>query len=156
MNIGLAGTKIPALDRVVEQAPHTIAVVLVILGRIDAPLGGDGMRPPGTVVETESLHPITELGQRGRRRGPGQTGSHHDHLIFPFVGRADQAHRGLEIPPLVGQGAGRNAGIELHGFQNPSITATGMELNPRKRTTANAHEAVSISLARFRSRMPKV
>ncbi|CAB4557187.1 unannotated protein [freshwater metagenome] len=38
MHVGLARTEVAALDGVVEQPLHTVAVVLVVLGGVDAAL----------------------------------------------------------------------------------------------------------------------
>jgi hypothetical protein len=41
MHIGFAGAEVAAFDRVVEQAMHRVAVVLIILRGIDAALRRD-------------------------------------------------------------------------------------------------------------------
>ena len=41
VDVGLAGAEVAALDRVVEEAVDAVAVVLVVLGGVDAALGGD-------------------------------------------------------------------------------------------------------------------
>ena len=41
INVGFAGTKIAAFDRVVEKAVNAVAIVLVIFRRIDSALGRD-------------------------------------------------------------------------------------------------------------------
>src|SRR5690606_41788945 len=46
VDVRLAGAEVAALDRVVEEAEDAVAVVLVVLGRVDAALGRDGVRPP--------------------------------------------------------------------------------------------------------------
>ena len=45
VDVGLAGAEVAALDRVVEQPVDRVAVVAVVLGRVDAALGGDRVRP---------------------------------------------------------------------------------------------------------------
>ena len=45
VDVGLPGPKVPALDGVVEQAPDAVAVVGVVLGGVDAALGGDAVGP---------------------------------------------------------------------------------------------------------------
>jgi hypothetical protein len=44
IDIGLARAEVSTLHRVVEEAEHAVSVVLVILGCVDAALGGDGVR----------------------------------------------------------------------------------------------------------------
>jgi hypothetical protein len=46
VDIGLAGPEVAALHRVVEQTEDAVAVVPVVLGRVDAALGRDAVRPP--------------------------------------------------------------------------------------------------------------
>src|SRR5262249_12887599 len=41
IDIRLARAEVAPLDGVVEQAPDAIAIVLIVLGRVDAALGGD-------------------------------------------------------------------------------------------------------------------
>ncbi len=156
VDVCLAGAEIPALDGVMKKTPDAVAVVLVILGGVDPSLGRDGMRAARAVMETERLHPVAQFGERGGRRGPGQPGTDHDHLVLPLVGGVHQPDGGLEVFPLVGQRAGRNAGVQFHVFQTPSNTASGIELKPRKSTTARIQEPASIALASLRSRIPRV
>ena len=46
MHIGLAGAVVAPLDSVVEQPPHAIAIVGVVLRGVDAPLGRNAVGPP--------------------------------------------------------------------------------------------------------------
>ncbi len=46
VHVGLAGAEVAALDGVVEQPADGVAVVAVVLGRVDAALGGDGVGAP--------------------------------------------------------------------------------------------------------------
>src|SRR5207249_2634890 len=47
VDIRLPGAVVPTLDRVVEQPPDTVAVVAVVLRRIDPALRGDAVRSAG-------------------------------------------------------------------------------------------------------------
>src|SRR5581483_12397588 len=80
VDVGLPGAEVAALHRVVEQAVDGIAVAPVVLGRVDAALGGDGVGPAGAVVEGEGLHPVAELAEGGGGGAPGQARPHHDDL----------------------------------------------------------------------------
>ena len=75
VDVRLPGAEVAALHRVVEEAEDGVAVVLVVLRRVDAALGGDGVRPPRGVVEGEHLHAVAELGQRRRGGGAGEAGA---------------------------------------------------------------------------------
>jgi hypothetical protein len=56
-----------------RTAGGRVAVVRVVLGRVDAALGGDRVRAPRAVLVAEALDPVAQLGQRCRRGGsPGQ------------------------------------------------------------------------------------
>src|SRR5207248_3006595 len=63
IDVRLAGAVVAALDRVVEEPVDAVAVVLVVLGRVDAALRGDAVRPAGRVVEREHLDPVAELAE---------------------------------------------------------------------------------------------
>ena len=47
MHVRLAGAEVAALDGVVEEAMHRVAIVLVVLRRVDAALSRDRVRAPG-------------------------------------------------------------------------------------------------------------
>ena len=51
VHVGLAGAVVAALHGVVEEAVDRVAVVAVVLRRVDAALGGDRVRPAGRVVD---------------------------------------------------------------------------------------------------------
>ena len=61
------GAEITPLQRVAEQTLHTVAVVGVVLGGVDAPLGRHRMGPPRAVVIGDHPHPVALLGQGGGR-----------------------------------------------------------------------------------------
>jgi hypothetical protein len=72
IDVGLARAEIAALDRVVEKAVNAVAVVLVILGRVDAALGGDAVGAARAVLVAEAFDVVAQFGQRGRRRSPAR------------------------------------------------------------------------------------
>ena len=98
VDVGFARAKIAALDRVVEQAPHRVAVVLVVLGGVDAALRGDRVGAARAVLETERAHVVAELGERGRCRGSRQPRPHHEDRVLALVRRVDELQ--LETMPL--------------------------------------------------------
>ena len=75
VDVGLPGPEVAALDRVVEQAEGAVAVVAVVLGGVDAALGGDGVGPARAVLVAEAEDFVAQLGQGGggRRRRPGRS-----------------------------------------------------------------------------------
>src|ERR1700722_7343874 len=56
INIGLARAEVAALDGVVEKTIDAVAVVLVVLGRVDSTLGGDTGGAARTVLIAEGLY----------------------------------------------------------------------------------------------------
>src|SRR5262249_7666031 len=71
INVRLARPKIPAFYGVVKQSVNTVAIVGVVLGRIDAALRGNAMSPSGTILKTQAFHPVAQLRQTRCRRGTG-------------------------------------------------------------------------------------
>ena len=66
VDVALARAEVAALDRVVEQPVHAVAVVAVVLGGVDAALRGDAVRAARAVLVAEGLRP----GSRARRAWP--------------------------------------------------------------------------------------
>ncbi len=73
VHVGLAGAVVASLDGVVEQAVDAVAVVAVVLGRVDPALGGDGVGPAGRVLVAEAADPVARArpGWPRPRRPPG-------------------------------------------------------------------------------------
>ena len=108
VDVGLAGAVVAALDGVVEEPVDGVAVLLVVLGRVDAALRGDRVGPARGVLVAEGLHVVAGLAERGRGGAAGQAGADDDHRQLAAVGRVDQP--GLELaraPALVDRTAGR-------------------------------------------------
>ena len=108
IHIGFSGAEITAFDRVIKQSPDTIAVVLVVLRRIDSSLRGNAVCPPRTIVETKALHVIPKLSQGRRRTRAGKAGTDNDHGELPFVVGADQLFAEPVPIPFAFQRSGRN------------------------------------------------
>ncbi len=115
IDVGLAGPVVAALDGVVEQPLDAVAVVAVVLGGVDAALGGDAVGAPRRVVDAERLDVVAQLAERRRRRGAGEAGADDDDRELALVGRVHQLHLEAVPVPLVGDGAARNLRVELHG-----------------------------------------
>ena len=107
VHVRLTGAEVAALHRVVEEPVDRVAVALVVLGRVDAALGGDRVGPARRVVERERVDVVAELAERGGRRASGEAGADDDDLEAAAVVRRDQLHVELVlIPPLL-DGPGR-------------------------------------------------
>src|SRR3712207_7078253 len=55
VHVVLTGAEVAALDRVVEQPVHAVAVVAVVLRGVDAALRGDAVRPARSEEHTSEL-----------------------------------------------------------------------------------------------------
>ena len=109
--VGLPAPVVTTLDGIVEEAVDGVPIILVILRRIDAPLGSNGVGAPRAVLKAERLHVVSHLGQRRRSRTACQPRSHHDHIDEALVGRIDQTDTVLVVGPLVGQRSFGNPGV---------------------------------------------
>ena len=90
VHVGLAGPEVAALDGVVEEPVDRVAVVAVVLRRVDAALRGDRVGPARAVLVAVRLDPVARLGEGGRGRAPGQPGADDDHGQLAPVRRVDQ------------------------------------------------------------------
>ncbi|BFO19045.1 hypothetical protein SHKM778_54330 [Streptomyces sp. KM77-8] len=106
MHIGLAGAEVAALDGVVEQPVDGVAVVAVVLGRVDAALRGDGVGAARGVLVAELDDAVALFGECGAGGAAREAGADDDDGLAAPVGGVDQL--GLEtarVPALV-DGAG--------------------------------------------------
>ena len=104
--IGFAGPVVTPLDGVVKEPVYRVVVVLVVLGGIDPPLGGNGMGATRTVLVAKSFYIVTQLRQRSSGGCSSQTSSHDDDLQFSLVGRTYHPDGGFVPGPLFRQRSG--------------------------------------------------
>ena len=114
VDVRLARPEVAALDGVVEQAPDAVAVVLVVLGGVDATLRGDAVGTAGRVLKAEARDLVAKLRQRRRRRSAREPRTHDEHVIFPFVGRVHELHLEPMPVPLVVERPAGNSRVEFH------------------------------------------
>ena len=112
VDVRLARAVVAALHGVVEEAVGGVAVLLVVLGGVDAALGGDRVRAARRVLVAEGLHVVAGLAERGRGGAAGQTGADDDHVELAAVGRVDQPVVHLAVGPAVRDRAGRRVGVD--------------------------------------------
>src|SRR6202007_2242144 len=62
VHVRLARTEIAAFDGVVKESIDAVAVVRIILGRVDATLRGDAVRAARAVLEAKTFYLIAEFG----------------------------------------------------------------------------------------------
>src|SRR5690606_33052535 len=85
MHVGFARAEVAPFDRIVEQAVYRIAVPLIILRCVDAPLSGDRVGASGGIVKYEIMYVVAEFGQRGSSRSATQSSTDHDDLEFSLI-----------------------------------------------------------------------
>ena len=134
VDVGFAGAEVAALDGVVEEAVDAVAVILIILGGVDAALRGDGMGAARRILEAEALDVVAELAERGGGGAAGEAGADDDDRILPPVGWIDQLHLEARAVPRGLDVAGRSSRIELHYWITPRRTETGTAMKPMARS----------------------
>ena len=132
VHVALTCAVVAALHGVVEEAVDAVAVVLVVLRRVDAALGRDRVRPAGGVVVREDLHVVPGLAEAGGHAGAGEARAHDDDVELAAVGGVDQLQVELVVVPLVGDRAGGDLRVERQGhggsssqWTMPTSTAIG-------------------------------
>src|SRR5690606_39369756 len=106
-----------------------VAVVLIVLGGVDAALGGDAVGAPGAVLEAEAVDVVAELGQAGGRRAAGEAGADHEDLVLALVGGVDQLHLEAVAVPLALDRAVRDFGVEIHACGPSGAGDWGLEVD---------------------------
>ena len=113
VNVGLARTIVAPLDGIVKKTVDTVAVVGVVFGGVDTPLGGNTVCAARAVVDAEAHHVEAQFAKAGGSCRTGQTSAHNDDVEPAFVGRVYQILMCLIISPLFRQGAFGNFGVEF-------------------------------------------
>src|SRR4051812_3094918 len=90
IDVRFAGSVVSTFDGVVKETVNAVAVVLIILRRVDASLGRDAVRAPGTVLNTKAENVVPQLTERGRGRRSSETSTDDDDGVLAPVRRVDQ------------------------------------------------------------------
>ncbi len=114
VDVRLAGAEVAPLHRVVEEAVDAVAVVLVVLGRVDAALRRDGVGAAGAVLVAEAGDLVAQLGEARGARGAREAGADHDELVLPLVRRVDELDGRLVPRPARLHGARGALAVEFH------------------------------------------
>src|SRR5262249_43827012 len=134
IHVRFAGTKVAALDRVVKQSVNAVAIVLVILCRVEPTLGGNRMGSARRILKAKTFHVIPQLTQSCRRRSTGKTASYNNDLEFSPVVWANQTGMIKMVSPFLSKWTGRNLGVEPSnhscwaGLTHPSKMAMGIDI----------------------------
>jgi len=149
VDVGLPGPVVAALDGVVEQPHRRVVVVAVVLGGVDAALGGDRVGAARAVLVAEVEDVVARFAQGRGGRAAGQAGADDDDGQLAAVGGVDQFGLELAPRPLLLDRAGRSLGVTEfgpehevlstrhsrgnglgHQFTHLRKTATGMIMKP--------------------------
>jgi hypothetical protein len=118
-DVALAGAEIASLHRVREQAVDAVAVVRVVLGRVDPALGGDRVRAARRVLVTERLDRVAHAGEGACRARPGEARADDgEHVVLAAPGPDELVVVLPDAPLLVDRAVG-DAGVS--GFGSASV-----------------------------------
>ena len=112
VNVGFTRTEVAALDCVIEEAVNAVAIVLIILRRVNSTLSRNRVRPPRRILVAKTFHQITQLAEGRRRRASGQAAADNDDLEFAAVVWTDEPRVILMVRPFFCQRPTRNLWIE--------------------------------------------
>ena len=101
VHVCLTSTVVTTLDSVVEEAIHRVAIVLVVLSRVDTTLCSDRVCTTWRVLDTEVEDIEAHLCERSRSRCTSQTSTNYDDVKTTFVGRVDQLLMVFVIGPFL-------------------------------------------------------
>ncbi len=144
INVGFAGAKIAALHCVVEKAENAVAIVLVILGRVDAALRRDGMGAPWRILETKAANVIAQFAKTRSRGRARQAGADNNDGILTLISRIHQLHFKARAIPLTFYWTGGYTRIRsMYQIENVNTAARqgtliGIEMYPATRMIAIA------------------
>ncbi len=112
VHVGFARTEVAALDRVVEQTVNRVAVVLVVLGCVDAALGRNGVCAARAVLNAEVVYVEAHFAEGRGCRCPCEAGAHHDDVEVALVGGVHQVLVGFVVGPFLSDGTFRYLGVD--------------------------------------------
>ena len=104
VDVCFAGTVVATFDGIAEKTLDAVAVVLIVLGCIDAALGSDGVCTAGGILNAEYVHVEAQCSQRGGSRGTGKACTHNNDVDFTLVGRVYKFLTGFVVGPFFGEG----------------------------------------------------
>jgi hypothetical protein len=113
IDVRLTRAEVAALDRVVEEAEHAVAVFLVVLGRVDSSLSSHAVRPSRAVVVAEAVDVVALLSERRCRAGSSQAGPDHEDSEPALVARREELLVEAKRVPLLRQGARGLSRVQL-------------------------------------------
>ena len=85
MDITFAGAVVTTFDRIIEQAMNAIAIILVVLRRIDTALCSNAVCAARAIVKGETFDVVSQFTERGSCRCTGEACADHDDFETPVV-----------------------------------------------------------------------
>src|SRR5262249_24193601 len=99
IDVGFARTEVAAFDGVVEQSEDGVAVIPIVLGRVDAALRGDAVSAARAVLIAEALDVVASFAERRRRGSAGESRADDDDRVASTVRGVDQLHLEAALLP---------------------------------------------------------
>ena len=110
VDVGFARAEIAALHGVVEEAENAVAIVVIILGGVDAALRGDGVRAARAILIAEALNVVAEFAEAGGGSSSREARTDDDDVVLALVGRIDELEIELVFLPGLLNRASRGVG----------------------------------------------
>ncbi len=101
IDVGLAGAVVATLHGVVEQTINRVAVILIVLGGVDATLCGNGVGAARRILNAQVDDIEAHLAERSGGTGSGQTRSNHNHVELQLVLGVNQTLVSLIFLPFL-------------------------------------------------------
>jgi hypothetical protein len=137
VDVRLTRAEVPALDGVVEQTLDAVAVVGIVLRRIDPALGGDRVGAARAVLDAEDAHAVAELPQGRCGRRAGQARADDEHVEPALVGGVHELQLEAMLVPALLDGTRGTTGVQGRGAHRPAALAPEEEEVDRNRGEAD-------------------
>src|SRR6516225_522556 len=110
VDVAFTGAEVATFHCVVEQPVNAVAIIVIVLGSVDAALSGNGVGAAGTVLIAETLHVVAEFPEAGGSSATGEAGTDDDDVVLALVGRIDELEIEFVLVPGLLNRTGRDVG----------------------------------------------
>src|ERR1700751_2252173 len=101
IDIGFTGAIVSALNRVFEKAQNAVAIVAVVLGGVNTPLGCDRVGPAWRIMIGKAMDVVALLAEGSGGGRTCQPCAHYDDGVFAAIRRVHQLHFVAALVPLL-------------------------------------------------------